>query len=59
MSDDWKNWIVILRVQAQNRYPPNEWNWGTAPCSADATEAELLAALPEDEVSRILRLPKK
>lgn len=59
MDDDWKDWIVILRVQAQNSHPPNEWDWGTALCSADATDADLLAALPEEEVSRILRRPKK
>ena len=44
---EWKEWIIVLRVQAQDRYPPTQWAWGTAPCSADATDAQLLAALPE------------
>lgn len=55
MSDDWKNWIVVLRVQAQDVYSPNKWNWVAAPCSEDATEAELLVALPETDVQMMLR----
>jgi hypothetical protein len=44
----WKDWIIVLRVQAQDRYPPTQWAWGTVPCSADATDAQLLAALRDE-----------
>ena len=52
---EWKDWIIVLRVQAQDRYPPTQWAWGTAPCSADATDAQLLAALPDARCEGDLR----
>ena len=52
---EWKDWIIVLRVQAQDRYPPTQWAWGTAPCSADATDAQLMAALPEARCEGDLR----
>src|SRR5947208_6591751 len=52
---EWKDWIIVLRVQAQDRYPPTQGAWRTAPCSADATDAQLLAALPDARCEGDLR----
>jgi len=30
-DSEWKDWIIVLRVQAQDRYPPTQWAWGNGP----------------------------